>query len=82
MIKKDPLKKAKNVKMTFFKNPKKCFCASTRGVYISSLKGIDKKLRPLASGQTDRQTDRQTEDRKTDRKTEDTDTPHFSGEIE
>ena len=67
VIKKDPLKKAKNVKMTFFKNPKKCFCAATRGVYISNLKGIGKKLWPLASGQTDRRTDGQTDGR-TDRR--------------
>jgi len=48
--------------MTFFKNPKKCFCAYTRGVYISSLKGIDKKIATSSLW-----TDRQTEDRKTDR---------------
>jgi len=37
-------KKSKKCKNDFFKKPKKCFCAATRGVYISSLKGIGKKL--------------------------------------
>ena len=57
--------------MTFFKNPKKCFFIDPSGTYISSLKRIGKKLRPLASGHhhTDKQTNRQT-NKQTDKQTD------------
>ena len=37
-------------KMTFSKNPKKCFCPRTRGIYIKNLKWISKKLWPVGPG--------------------------------
>ena len=47
--------------MTFFKKEKKCFFAPPRRSYIPNFRWIERKLRPAASGQTDKHTNKLTD---------------------
>ena len=53
-------KSEKCEKMTFFQKSKKCHFSPTSRSYIPSFIWISPKLRPVASGKTNRQTDKQT----------------------